>query len=52
DSHSSVQTNFTDMTYTRNNCSRGKNWPIHLIDLHNMILWDYALGGLIIDEKL
>jgi len=53
DSHSSVETNFTDMSYTGNNCSRGKNWPLHLIDIkNNTRLWDYAVGGSYIDEKL
>jgi len=52
DSHSSANTNFTDMTYTGDNCSQGKNWPLHLIDLNNMKLWNYAVGGSLINVKL
>ncbi|ORY35282.1 hypothetical protein LY90DRAFT_511706 [Neocallimastix californiae] len=52
DSHSAVSTNYTDMTYTGWNHSYGKNWPLHLINFHNMKLWNYAKGGSVIDEKL
>jgi len=52
DSHSAVNTNFTDMSYTGKNCSRGKNWPLYLIKLNNMTLWNFSVGGSVVDEKL
>jgi len=52
DSHSAVRTNLTDMSYTGKNASRGKNWPLWLIEFNNMKLWNYAWGGSVIDMKL
>jgi len=53
DSHSAVNTNFTDMSYTGVNHSGGKNWPLYMIELNkNMNLWNFAVGGSYIDEKL
>ncbi|KAG4083687.1 hypothetical protein H8356DRAFT_1283757 [Neocallimastix lanati (nom. inval.)] len=40
------------MTYTGKNHSGGKNWPLQLKDLHNMTLWNYSMGGSLIDIKL
>ncbi|ORX43060.1 hypothetical protein BCR36DRAFT_586872 [Piromyces finnis] len=40
------------MTYTGKNCSGGKNWPLHFIDIHNMTLWNYGKGGSVINENL
>jgi len=34
------------------NSSGGKNWPLHLIDLHEMTLWNFAIGGAVIDTKM
>jgi len=52
DSHSDVNTNFTDMSYTGENHSLGKNWPLHLIEFNKMKLWNYAVGCSPIDKKL
>eukprot|EP00833_Pecoramyces_ruminatium_P001778 jgi/Orpsp1_1/1175810/evm.model.c7180000055296.1 len=51
DSHSAVETNFTDMTYSGKNRSLGKNWPLHLIGLHNMTLWDFAVTSSTINNN-
>ncbi|KAG4084997.1 hypothetical protein H8356DRAFT_1435713 [Neocallimastix lanati (nom. inval.)] len=51
DSHSSVGTNFTDMSYTGWNFSGGKNWPLYLIDFNNIKLWNYAARGAYINKK-
>ena len=52
DSHSATGTNFTDMNYTGRNHSGGKNWPLYLRDFNNMKLWNYAVGGSVIDNKV
>jgi len=51
DSHSVIDTNFIDMTYTGLNHSRGKNWPLYLIEFNHMKLWNYALGTSVINNK-
>ncbi|KAG4102900.1 hypothetical protein H8356DRAFT_929928, partial [Neocallimastix lanati (nom. inval.)] len=50
DSHSTVLTNFTDMSYTGWNFSGGKNWPLYLIDFNNIKLWNYAVRGAYINK--
>eukprot|EP00833_Pecoramyces_ruminatium_P015495 jgi/Orpsp1_1/1189527/evm.model.d7180000072621.1 len=45
DSHSSVGTNFTDMTYSGYNRCLGKNWALQLIEINNMTLYDFAISG-------
>ncbi|KAG4091842.1 hypothetical protein H8356DRAFT_1706764 [Neocallimastix lanati (nom. inval.)] len=45
DSYSTTNTNFYDMTYTGENQSGGKNWPLFLLDKHDMYLWNFAVGG-------
>jgi len=53
DSHSATGTNYTDMTYSGWNHSRGKNWPLYLKEFNkNIKLWNYAKGGSLIDENL
>lgn len=50
DSHSSTFTNYTDMTYSQN--IRGKNWPLFLIELNNMKLWNFSYAGSVVDLKI
>ncbi|ORX83936.1 hypothetical protein BCR32DRAFT_266661 [Anaeromyces robustus] len=45
DSYSATYTNFETMKYTGKNASGGKDWPLHLLDLHDMYLWNFAWGG-------
>jgi len=52
DSLSDVKTNFNDMTYTGVNCALGDNWPLQLINLKEMTLWNFAIGGSVIDKKI
>jgi len=52
DSYSLVGTNFTDMTYTGKNRSHGKNWPLQLIDLHPMDMWNFAESGSTVDMSI
>jgi len=52
DSYSQVGTNFTDMTYTGKNRSHGKNWPLQLIDIHPMKMWNLAESGSTVDMKI
>jgi len=52
DSYSQVGTNFTDMTYTGKNRSHGKNWPLQLIDIHPMQMWNFAQSGSTTDMKI
>jgi len=51
DSYSDVNTNYDNMTYTGENHSGGKNWPLQLIELHDMFLWDFAYGGARMSSK-
>jgi len=52
DSYSSVNTNFLDMSYTGDNRSLGKNWPLKLIELKNMKLWDFAIPASTINKNI
>jgi len=52
DSMSSTGTNFTTMGYSGYNLSGGKNWPLQLITLHRMNLWNFAVSGAVVDFKL
>ncbi|ORY54136.1 hypothetical protein LY90DRAFT_670219 [Neocallimastix californiae] len=52
DSFSSVDTNYKDMSYTGENRSGGKNWPLQLKDMHNVTLWDFAARGAVVDFKI
>jgi len=52
DSYSLVGTNFTDMTYTGKNRSYGKNWPLQLLDLHPMQMWNFAEAGTTVDMSI
>ncbi|ORX42383.1 hypothetical protein BCR36DRAFT_337550 [Piromyces finnis] len=52
DSHSQVGTNFKDMTYTGKNQSGGKNWPLYLMKLNNMKLWNYGVSRSVIEENV
>jgi len=52
DSYSQVNTNLTDMSYTGKNRSRGKNWPVQLIDLHPMKMWNFAEAGATVDMSI
>ncbi|KAG4102877.1 hypothetical protein H8356DRAFT_1420714 [Neocallimastix lanati (nom. inval.)] len=53
DSHSSVDTNFTDMSYTGNNHSGGKNWPLYLLEFNNnMKLLNFASRGAVVDSNI
>jgi len=52
DSYSQVSTNLTDMSYTGKNRSRGKNWPLHLIDLHPMKMWNFAEPACTVDVTI
>jgi len=45
DSYSTTNTNFYNMKYTGENQSGGKNWPLFLLDKHDMYLWNFAVGG-------
>ena len=51
DSQSSVDTNFTDMSYTGNSHSGGKNWPLYLLKFNNnMKLLNFATRGAVVDS--
>ncbi|ORY63645.1 hypothetical protein LY90DRAFT_505306 [Neocallimastix californiae] len=53
DSHSSVNTNFIDMSYSGNSHSRGKNWPLHLLDFNNKLkLLNFASSGAVVDSNI
>jgi len=39
------------MTYTGKNHSGGKNWPLYLMEFNNIKLWNYAVGGAVINKK-
>ena len=52
DSYSLVGTNFTDMTYSGKNRSHGKNWPLQLLDLHPMQMWNFAEPGTTVDMSI
>ncbi|ORX75619.1 hypothetical protein BCR32DRAFT_296800 [Anaeromyces robustus] len=52
DSLSTVETNFTDMTYTGENNAFGDDWPLQLLNLKEMVLWDFAVSGSVIDENI
>jgi len=51
DSYSTTTTNYEDMTYTGKNESGGKDWPLILISLHDMYLWNFAMGGAYMSDK-
>jgi len=51
DSYSATSTNYTDMTYTGKNESGGKNWPLFLLSMHDMYLWNFARGGAYMSDK-
>ncbi|KAG4087757.1 hypothetical protein H8356DRAFT_1727902 [Neocallimastix lanati (nom. inval.)] len=52
DSLSSVNTNFSDMTYNIKGISEGEKWPIHLAKANGMKLWNYAVSGAVADFKI
>ncbi|ORY48789.1 hypothetical protein LY90DRAFT_703128 [Neocallimastix californiae] len=52
DSFSSTGTNFDTMKYSGNNISGGKNWPLQLLDLHNMTLWNFSVGGAVVNHMI
>jgi len=52
DSHTEVNTNFTDMSYLGHNFSGSKTWQIHLSDSHNMTLWSFATSGAVINLNI
>jgi len=52
DSYSQVSTNLTDMSYTGKNRSGGKNWPLQLIDLHPMKMWNFAEAACTVDVEI
>jgi len=51
DSYSDVHTNYENMTFTGENFSGGKSWPLQLIDLHDMYLWNFAYSGARMSSK-
>lgn len=52
DSHSAVSTNFTNMSYTGNGHTGGKNWSIYLSEFNKMKLWNFATYGAVVDSKI
>eukprot|EP00833_Pecoramyces_ruminatium_P017333 jgi/Orpsp1_1/1191365/evm.model.d7180000085185.1 len=45
DSYSQTSTNYETFKYTGENFSGGKNWPLHLIEIHKMKMWNFASDG-------
>ncbi|OUM60162.1 carbohydrate esterase family 16 protein [Piromyces sp. E2] len=40
------------MKYSGKTVVGGKNWPLHLLDLHNMTLWNFSMKGSVIDSRM
>jgi len=45
DSYSQTDISYDTLKYTGENQSDGKDWPLHLINLHDMYLWNFARDG-------
>jgi len=45
DSYSQTFINENTLKFTGENQSGGKTWPLHLIDFHDMYLWNFAVDG-------
>jgi len=52
DSHTEVNTNFTDISYLGHNFSGSKTWQIQLSNIHNMTLWSFATSVAVINLNI
>jgi len=52
DSHSSIGTNYTDMSYSGSNHSGGNNWSLYLMEFNKMKLWSFASAGAVVDSRI